>query len=111
MVKCHFCGKESFFEMCEACIKKQNTDRTEKIWKNNIKLADDLGKAYYDFLLKEYNKNTLKKDSKENWGFNTFCDGIRIGLDTIMPLLDDAGIKTVKQKIKNMLKIREQRKR
>ena len=111
MVKCRFCGKESFFEMCESCIKKQNPDRTDNIWKNNIKLADNLGESYYKFLLKEYDKTSVKKDSKENFGFNTFCDGIRMGLDIVMPLLDDEGLNSARQKIKDMLKIREQKKR
>ncbi|OYT32599.1 hypothetical protein B6U93_01230 [Candidatus Woesearchaeota archaeon ex4484_78] len=110
MKKCRFCGKESKLEMCEECIKKQHPDRTEKIWKENQKLADDLGQAYYDFLLKEYNKKITSKDSKENFGFNTFCDGIRLGLDIVMPLLDDAGIKAAKQKIKDMLNIRRKAK-
>ena len=73
-------------------------------------MADDLGQAYYDYLLKEYDKKVTSKDSKENFGFNTFCDGIRLGLDAIMPLLDEGGIKAAKQKIKDMLEIRKRAK-
>ncbi len=109
-MKCRFCGKESFFDMCEECIKKQHPNRTEKIWKDNQKLADELGLAYYDFILKEY-KKPAAKDSKENLGFNTFCDGIRLGLDTVMPLLDDFEIKAAKRKINDMLEIRREAKK
>ncbi len=106
-MKCRLCGKESFFEMCESCIRKHNPNWTNKIWKSNKKLAEGLGEAYYDSLLKEYDQKTIRKDSKENFGFNTFCDGIWLGLDIVMPILDASSMKAAEQKIKDMLKIRK----
>lgn len=92
----------------EEMIKKVLFDtKTNKIWNENKAIANRLAYAYYDFLIEAYDKNRIKNDSRKNFGFNTFADGINLGLDTIMPLLDDVHIKKVKAKIETMLKIRE----
>lgn len=109
-MRCRFCGKETLFEICEDCIRKHNPNRAEKIWKKNKERATKLGEAYYDFLLKEYNKKTIEKDSKENFGFNTFCDGIRLGLDMIMPLFNESELRIAEKKIDDLLKIRKEAK-
>lgn len=92
--------------MCEDCLKKKEP-RAKNIWDENYDFADKLGTAYYDSLLEEYDKKAIAKDSKKNFGFNTFCDGIRLGLDIVMPMLDDNGIKEAKKKIKLMLNRRK----
>lgn len=106
---CKFCKKKSDFEVCNECTKKQHPKRAKQIWNQTKELANDLGQAYYDHLLDKYDKKIIVKDSKENFGFNTFCDGINLGLDIIMPLLDDSGINAAKQKIKGMLEIRRRK--
>lgn len=91
-------------------MSKQNPIRTKNIWNKNSKIAEDLARAYYESLIAEYGVETIKKDSKENVGFNTFCDGIRLGLDVIMPLLDNRQQKEAIVKINDLLKIRKEKK-
>lgn len=79
-------------------------DTVKSIWKQNEQRAEDLGLAYYDSVLENY--LPLPKDSKENFGFNTFVDGIRMGLDIILPLLDDAAQEMVVEKINSMVEFR-----
>lgn len=77
----------------------------KEIWKENETLAEELGDAYYDSVLKE-SEEFIKKDSKENIGYNMFVDGIRVGLDIIMPLLNEEMQEKVKNKIEQMLQKR-----
>ena len=79
----------------------------EEVWKDNEKLSEDLGRCYYSHIIKEY-KKLKKKDSKENFGFNTFVDGIRLGLDIVLPLLDDVSRKKAINKAKSMLNRRKE---
>jgi DNA-binding ferritin-like protein (Dps family) len=58
-----------------------NDDEVKKIWKENEKRAEKLADAYYDSVIENYPKN---KSSKENFGYNTFIDGIRLGLDNAL---------------------------
>ncbi len=77
---------------------------TNNIWAENKEIANKLAYAYYDVLIETYDKQ--KKDSRENFGFNTFADGINLGLDIVMPLLDEVHFKKAKAKIESMLKKR-----
>ena len=104
-MKCRECGKKCLFGLCEECL-EQKEPRASKIWQKNCELADKLGNAYYDSLLKNYDLKIISKSAKKDFGFNTFCDGIRLGMDIIMPMLDENGIKAVQQKIKAMLKLK-----
>ena len=79
----------------------------EEIWKDNEKLSEELGRCYYDHTIKEY-KKLKKRDSKENFGFNTFVDGIRLGLDIVIPLLDEESKKKSIDKCKSMIKKRNE---
>ena len=81
----------------------ENIDpEVNKIWKYNENWAEELGDAYYDSVLKE-SEEFIKKDTKENVGYNMFVDGIRVGLDIIMPLLDKEMQEKARDKIKQML--------
>ena len=82
-------------------------DVVKKVWKENKAIAEELAEAYYGHLLKNYSPAQIKKDSKENFGFNAFADGINLGLDVIMPLLDEEHSKKVLEKIETMLRIRK----
>lgn len=77
----------------------------EEIWKENEEIADKLADCYYDSILEEY-KDYIKNDSKENLGFNAFADGIRVGLDIVIPLLDKNMNKIVEEKISSMIEKR-----
>ena len=116
---CNICGRKSGERTCKQCayllnhgtnegtIKKMHSDeKTKKIWKDNEKRAEDLAHAYYDSVLDMYDNPQAKKDSRENFGFNTFADGIRVGLDIVMPLLDEETQEKAKNKIKSMLEKR-----
>ncbi len=83
---------------------------TNKIWLENKEKADRLARAYYDSLLEEYNVKMMREDNKENFGFNTFADGINLGLDIVLPLLDEEHAAKVKEKIETMIKRREEKK-
>lgn len=117
MVFCGICGRESEKRVCTNCqyfldngsdeetIKKMlSDDNANRIWKANNKYAEELGDAYYESVIENYKKTN---DSKENFGYNTFIDGIRLGLDIIIPLLDDENQKMAIKKIKSMVKIRK----
>ena len=123
-MRCRICGKDSKKEReCSQCtyflkhgadeetIKATySDDETNKVWQENKNVADELAEAYYDSLIDNYPKSQMKKSSKEEFGFNTFTDGIRVGLDIILPLLDLESQEKTKAKIKEMVaasKIRE----
>ena len=76
--------------------------KVEEIWEDNKGWAEKLGNAYYDSVLKE-SEEFIKKDTKENVGYNMFVDGIKVGLDIIMPLLDEEMQEKAKDKIEQML--------
>ena len=113
---CRICGNKSGNEReCKRCIyfldhgadeaairRMLSDDRTKAVWKENEKTAEELARAYYDHVIENYNLGQVKKHSKENFGFNTFIDGIRLGLDVIMPLLDEDLKKKVNEKIDSM---------
>lgn len=119
MTYCRICGKKSKNRVCNNCqylidngadeetIKKMlSNDNAKKIWKANEEHSEELACAYYDSVIQNY-KVTI--DSKENFGYNTFVDGIRLGLDIIMPLLDEEGQEKVIDKIKSMIKVSKER--
>ena len=121
--KCTICDDETKNSPCERCshlIKKGATKETirrmlsdvttNKIWLENKEKADRLARAYYDSLLEEYNVKMMREDNKENFGFNTFADGINLGLDIVLPLLDEEHAAKVKEKIETMIKRREEKK-
>ena len=121
MPYCKICGKESGKRVCVNCqylldngadektIKKMlSDDATKKIWKDNERYSEELGEAYYDSVIENYPSNN---DSKENFGYNTFVDGVRLGLDIVIPLLDKENQDKVVDKIKSMIKRSEQRKK
>ena len=92
----------------EHLIRKMlSDDKTKSIWNENEKIAEDLARAYYGHLIETYNQKQVKKNSKEHFGFNTFVDGIRLGLDIITPLLDEGKKAEVDEKIKSMLVFRK----
>ena len=113
---CRICGNNSGNEReCKRCIyfldhgadeaairRMLSDDRTKAVWKENEKTAEELARAYYDHVIENYNLGQVKKHSKEDFGFNTFTDGIRLGLDVIMPLLDEDLKKKVNEKIDSM---------
>lgn len=118
---CRICGKESVNQSeCKDCryflkhgveesaIRIMHSDeKTKKIWAENEHIAESLARAYYDFVLENYAKKDIQKGAKEDLGFNTFIDGIRCGIDIIIPMLDDEMQAKVKDKINSMIRIRE----
>lgn len=86
-------------------------DKTKRVWKENEGLAERLAQAYYDSCIENYPKPQTKRDSKENFGYNTFMDGIRLGLDITLPMLSPEMQGRVKGKIESMLKLRKSKKR
>lgn len=86
-------------------MKNKECKKVEKIWKENEKIADELANCYYDSILNEY-KDYIEKTSKENFGFNVFSEGIRLGLDITIPIADENTRKTIKEKINSMIKYR-----
>lgn len=119
---CKICGKKSHRKnICKDCdyflkhgateeaIKSMLADtRSQKIWKEDEKIAHELADAYYNSTIENY-KISSNKDSKENFGYNTFIDGIKVGLDIIMPMLNDEYQKIIKEKINNMIEIRNKK--
>lgn len=117
---CKICGKNSGNErVCKNCDYLLNNgaseetirtmlsnDAVKKVWMENKELAEKLAQAYYESVLENY-KEQMKNDSKENFGFNTFSDGINMSLDIIMPLLDEDTQILVKKKIDSMIAIRD----
>jgi len=70
---CKMCGQESKTDLCTRCsyvfkngasedtIKKMLSDTTtDKIWTENKNIATTLAYAYYDPLIKTYDKNKSK---------------------------------------------------
>ncbi|MEA3514192.1 MAG: hypothetical protein U9R34_01845 [Nanoarchaeota archaeon] len=118
MAYCRICGKESGDErVCKDCnyllkngaseetIKTMlSDDKTKKVWEENKAISEELAEAYYDSVIENY--KGIKDDSKENFGYNTFADGIRLGLDIVMPMLDEDMQMKVKEKIEGMVRIR-----
>jgi len=114
---CRICGNNSGNEReCKRCIyfldhgadeaairRMLSDDKTKAIWKGNEKTAEELARVYYNHVIENYSLEQVKKHSKENLGFNTFIDGIRLGLDVIMPLLDEGLKKKVNEKIDSMM--------
>ena len=118
---CKICGNKSDENrLCKKCkyfldngtseqaIRRMySDDKTKKVWEGNKKIAEGLADAYYDHLLKEY-ENKHKKDSKENFGYNTFADGINLALDITLPMLDKEIQEYIKEKINFMIKKRQE---
>lgn len=118
MVYCKICGAKSVSRICDGCqyclnngaaeetIKKmKSNDVVNKIWKENESYSERLANAYYDSVIENYKKTN---DSKENFGYNTFIDGIRLGLDIVVPMLDEDAIKEIRAKIEDMISQREE---
>ena len=117
---CRICGNKSDeSRLCKNCkylldngsdeytIRRMlSDDKTKKVWEENKKIAQDLADTYYDSVLQGY-KTQIMKDSKENFGYNTFTDGINLGLDIIIPLANEEVQNKIKEKIKNMIEIRK----
>jgi len=118
---CRICGgKSGDRRECKRCIyfleqgvdeyiirRMLSDDKTKAIWNKNEKIADELARTYYDNLIENYNQKQVKKHSKEEFGFNTFVDGIRLGLDIVIPLLDGKKKIEVDEKIKSMINFRK----
>ena len=120
---CRICGQKAKEGVCDRCnyflshgadedtIKKMLSDDTAKqIWVENEKIAEELADAYYDGVLDNYKEEQIKRGSKEEFGYNTFLDGIKLGLDIVLPLLDTHGQEKVKEKIAAMITASEMRK-
>ena len=75
-------------------------------WEKNEEIAEKLANCYYGSILEEY-KQEIEKSSKEDFGFNAFVDGIRVGLDIVIPLLDEKFKKIVEERISFMINKRE----
>lgn len=119
--KCGICGKESGTrKTCENCtylirngasedtIRRMLADKaTNRIWKEDKATAEKLADAYYESILEEYG-DRMKGDSKENFGYNTFAEGINLALDIIMPLLDKPSQDKARAKIEMMISIRKE---
>ena len=88
-------------------MKNVDQKKIDKIFKENVKTAEELAYCYYQSLLDEY-KDYMRKDTKENIGFNAFVDGIRLGLDVTLPLVDNQTKKAIKEKIKSMIQHRKE---
>jgi hypothetical protein len=88
-------------------MKNIDQKKIDKIFKENVKTAEELAYCYYQSLLDEY-KDHMKKDSKENIGFNAFVDGIRLGLDISLSMVDNQTKKAIKEKIKSMIQHRKE---
>jgi len=122
---CRICGKHSGAERecqkCSSALMKgvddstlkllYSDDQTKKVWAENGEIAEKLARAYYGHLLEGYGGATLKKDSRENFGFNCFADGIRCGLDIVMPLLDEETREKARTKVSQMLQARKKAER
>ncbi len=88
-------------------MKNIDQKKMDEIFKENIKIAEELAYCYYQSLLDQYQK-LMEKDTKENIGFNAFVDGIRLGLDVTLPMVDNQTRKAIKEKIKSMIKHRKE---
>jgi hypothetical protein len=115
---CRICGKSAKqTDLCKACTyyskhgaseealrRMYSDDETKKIWRENKKIAEELANAYYDSVIENY--KAPASDSKENFGYNTFIDGIRLGLDVTLPAIDEELRKKIQQKIESMIRFR-----
>ena len=124
-MRCTICGKVSDEKrICKSCdyflkhgadeetIKRMlSDDKTQKIWNENEKIAEELADAYYGSLLDAYGNAQIRKFSKEDHGYNTFLDGIRLGLDISMPMLDKETQDKIKAKVRDMLMVRKNAKK
>ena len=79
----------------------------DEIFKENTKTAEELAYCYYQSLLDKYQK-FMEKDTRENIGFNAFADGIRLGLDVTLQMVDNQTRKAIKEKIKSMIRLRKE---
>ena len=117
---CRICGNESGNEReCKRCIyfldkgddeesikRMLSDDKTRKIWTENEEIVENLARTYYDYVVESYSKEEVRKHSKENFGFNTFADGIRLGLDIVMPMFSEELRTQVDNKVKSMVESR-----
>lgn len=122
---CRICGKDSVNKReCNNCryflkhgveesaIRDMHSDeKTKKIWAENEHIAESLARAYYEVVLENYSKKDIKNGTKEEFGFNTFVDGIRCGIDIVIPMLDEEMQEKVKAKIEGMIRMRKNSKR
>ena len=118
---CRICGGESGNKReCKRCTyfledgveeyvirRMLSDDKTKSIWSANERVAEVLAKVYYEHVIKNYNQEEIKKSSMEDFGFNTFVDGIRLGLDILLPLLDEKTKNEVDKKIISMIEFRK----
>jgi len=81
--------------------------KMDEIFKENTKTAEELAYCYYQSLLDQYQK-FMEKDTKENIGFNAFVDGIRLGFDVTLPMVDNQTREAIKGKIKSMVGLRKE---
>ena len=119
-MNCRICGRVSEGKrVCRSCIyllrhgadelsirRMLSDDVTMKIWKENEKTSKELAEVYYESLIDAYDASEVKRNTKEDFGYNTFADGIRLGLDVIMPLVDEDSQLKIKEKIKSMIELR-----
>lgn len=120
---CRICGKKSdSSRLCPQCeyfvrhgadeetIKRlYSDDETKKVWKANELLAEELADAYYESTIENYKGKRTSESSKEEFGYNTFIDGIRLGLDTVMPLLSEETQEEVKKNLRQMIIMRNKK--
>ena len=118
---CRICGRKSGNKReCKRCTyflergvdeyiirRMLSDDKTKAIWGGNEKIAEELARVYYDHLIETYSQKQVKNHSKEDFGFNTFVDGIRLSLDIVIPLLDEKKKIEVDEKIKSMICFRK----
>lgn len=118
---CRICGRKSGNRReCKRCTyfldrgtdeyvirRMLSDDKTKSIWGKNEVIAEELARSYYDHLIETYNKEQVKKYSKEDFGFNAFTDGIRLGFDVIIPMLDEETKNEVNEKIRSMIAFRK----
>lgn len=88
-------------------MKNKDQKKMDEIFKENEKIAEKLAYSYYQSLLDQYQK-FMQEDTKENIGFNAFVDGIRLGLDVTLTMVDDQTRIAIKEKIKSMIKHRKE---
>jgi len=69
-------------------------------------MATALAGAYYESVLALY-KREARKDSRENFGYNSFADGANMVLDIIIPLLDETTKARVNHRIDRMIEVRK----
>lgn len=121
---CKICGKKSdesrICKECDYFLKKGIDEATlrrmysdgeaNKIWKENEKRAEALAEAYYESVIEQFDPKEVKKDSKENFGYNTFAWGIKAALDIILPMLNQEMREEVEKMIKDVVELRKHQK-